>query len=304
MARKERLRSLSAVVIGLTLLALLAPLPSLAIARGNGPVQLSAQFSAKGSNGYLLSVTGRPNVVEILVTEANPRHGDFAVADYKVQGTTSAGKIEADLGSFGAISMRFKPSGNAQTKTLPKASKACSAPRKVVPREGTFVGTFRFAGEADYTTVEAFEAKGTIGISESVICVAAAPEDSGKDRRHRPPSPYLGVTANDNHLRFAASVLTPSRRVSFIANSRETNGKVSITRFVARRGLPSSFKFDSDLSVATVTPPPPFFGTATFQRGSKGMSPTWSGSLAVSFPGAPAVLLTGPSITTAILERF
>jgi hypothetical protein len=88
----------------------------------------------------------------------------------------------------------------------------------------------------------------------------------------------------------------------FLTTSRERVGRVRVSRFVllfAER--PGAFSFDSALTSASVAPPPPFHGTATFQRGAEGAPSTWSGSLSVSFlDGRQA--LTGHGIDAALEE--
>jgi hypothetical protein len=61
----------------------------------------------------------------------------------------------------------------------------------------------------------------------------------------------------------------------------------------------ADFSFDPAFSTAILTPPAPFSGSGSFQRGADG-STTWSGSLAVSFPGMPNVALAGPQFTASL----
>ncbi len=58
--------------------------------------------------------------------------------------------------------MHFVPSGKVQMK-IANLPPHCNGPRKIVRREGTFVGTIRFTGENGYTSVDTQEAAGSVG---------------------------------------------------------------------------------------------------------------------------------------------
>jgi hypothetical protein len=283
-------------------------LPSGAVAKVHQP-DFSAEFSLPEANGYSISVSSSRTSTQIEVTEgrSGPKH--LIVSDYTFRGSASKKGIHADLGQFGTIAMHFKPSGKVRTAKLPKLSKGCDGPSKIVRHLGTFTGVFRFEGENGYTTAESTEVSGSVGVPAEFIC-ATFGEGSGQRHHHRhrhvrPPSPYLGATTTHNGLGFAAAVLgRHGKRVSFVASSTEKDGRASIRRWASVAGSRPEFQFDHGLSTATVTPPPPFSGTATFERGPKGSKPSWSGSLSVSFPGRPEVPLTGANFTTLLFARF
>lgn len=309
MSCAERLRARPSLrIIAFAAFALALLLPSGAAAKVHQP-DFSAEFSLPEANGYSISVSSSHTSTQIEVAEgrSGPKH--LVVSDYTFRGSASKRGIHADLGRFGAIAMRFEPSGEVRTAKPPKLSKGCRGPRKIVRHLGTFTGTFRFDGGDGYTTAEATEVSGSVGDPEAFICgfVVGGP-GRGHHHRHRhirPPSPYLGATTTHNGLGFAAAVLGEhGKRVSFVASSTEKDGRASIWRWASVAGSRSEFQFDHGLSTATVTPPPPFSGTATFERGSKGSQPSWSGSLSVSFPGRPEVPLTGANFTFVLFSRF
>lgn len=292
-------------LIALTALALVILFPS-NVAAKTGERDFSAEFSLPETNGYAISVTGRPESVKISLAGGQPTRRHLVFSVYKFSGMASAKGIHADLGEFGAVNMRFEPSGKVRVTRLPKAVEGCHGPRKVVRHLGTFVGTFRFEAE-DTTTTESVEVAGSVGKPAEVICRFVA-GGSGKENHHRnvpPPSPYLGATTTHNGLGFAAAVMGPhGKRVSFVASSVEIAGGAAIRRWAAVTGSRSEFQFDGQLTTATVSPPPPFSGSATFERAPKGLPPVWSGSLAVSFPGRPEVPLTGTNFTSVLFARF
>jgi hypothetical protein len=295
-------------IIAFAAFALALLLPSSATAKVHQP-DFSADFSLPEANGYSISVSGSHTSTQIEVTEgrSGPKHLVFS--NYTFRGSASKRGIHANLGRFGTVAMRFKPSGEVRTAKPPKASKGCRGPRKIVRHLGTFIGVFRFQGGDGYTTAEATEVSGSVGDPEAFIC-ALVVGGSGRGHHHRhgrfrPPSPYLGATTTHNGIGFAAAVLgRHGKRVSFVASSTEKEGRASISRWASVAGSRPEFQFDHGLSTATVTPPLPFAGTATFERGPKGSQPSWSGSLSVSFPGRPEVPLTGANFTSLLFARF
>jgi hypothetical protein len=80
----------------------------------------------------------------------------------------------------------------------------------------------------------------------------------------------------------------------FIAGTSERVGALHIGRSVFVEGPSASFEPSADLSSATVKPPKPFSGTASFVRNLDG-STEWSGTLSVALPGAQSTALAGPA---------
>jgi hypothetical protein len=87
----------------------------------------------------------------------------------------------------------------------------------------------------------------------------------------------------------------------FSASISERRGQLSIERAVETEAKPAAFDYDVAAGVATVTPPAPFDGEATYSRTPKGGA-SWHGNLSVDFPGRAGVPLTGPG-TRASLVR-
>lgn len=276
----------------ISVIVALACLGSLAVSGQAAGRPFQAKFSVNSGNGYRISVAGWHHAVRILVTQGRVRIGRHVVqTEYSGRGIATRAGIEADLGSLGSISMRFHPSAKGRIRT---SSKHC-VPHKVYRRPGTFSGSFRFFGEGSYAAFETAEARGSIGTSSDLTCVTVLPPLKG----HRPPTPYLAArTSNrylaDGFLAFGVErTASDPRHAYFTAESREHVEGLSVRRFVTKIAPASSFAVGSHLRSATVTPPPPFSGIATFERGGKDVSVSWSGSLSVSFPGKADVPLTG-----------
>jgi hypothetical protein len=278
-----------------------------------------ARFYLRGTNGYkvsvLASVEGANSPVRVV---AENREGG---AEYQVRGTVTPTKIHASFDQFGKISFRFHPSGRV-LHNLVSGDREC--PRGAA-RLGDFTGTFSFRGEGNYTTVSAHRIPGGVG-------APTAPIDHGEElslgcpdaNRHSYIVP-LGQVPQSVHENPAGSqelsavAATPNETIAFgavsfslrhpetpgakpdsclfVALTEEVRELVQIARIVFGGGPASECPFAE--SPVTVTPPPPFSGTATFQRNADG-STSWTGSIAVPMLGRGAVALTGPPFTAEL----
>ena len=61
-----------------------------------------------------------------------------------------------------------------------------------------------------------------------------------------------------------------------------------------------AFSYDPLLRTATLAPPAPFSGRASFHRGAV-LENRWTGNLAIDFPGRSNVPLTGPGIGASLV---
>jgi len=112
----------------------------------------------------------------------------------------------------------------------------------------------------------------------------------------------LGAFTPHSHVVFAAiggSELLPTG--FFLAGTSERHGALRINRSALAEGKPATFDVLDDLSSATVSPPKPFAGTATFKRNADG-STEWFGTLSVALPGVESTALTGPTFTANLTK--
>jgi hypothetical protein len=141
-----------------------------------------------------------------------------------------------------------------------------------------------------------------VGTPDHNLCGSLREGNEHPPRHSVPRFQSLQANTTNRSLYFSASGLGGHPRfAAFTAIVKERIGPLKILRNVGN-GSPSSFAVGPHLRTATVTPPAPFSGSATFQRQGESKSPSWSGSLAVSFPGKPDVPLTGPSFTSVFLR--
>lgn len=246
-----------------------------------------ARFTLQSENGYTIAVERFRRRVTLSAVHGGKSF--FAATSYSVPSKVLPQRIDAQFGRFGRISVRLR------TERMRKGEleEQCTGRPETV-RYGVFVGTIRFRGEGGYTSVDTRHAKGQWNSGEKIKCVfpnlRPAPGPPAHGSRQVPPS--LGA-AQGRHRGFGVEFSGGKRRSILIsAFSQERRGRISVFRNAFAEAPPASFDFAADLSSATVRPPRPFHGEASFQRTPAG--PTWSGTLKVDFPGRDDVHLAGP----------
>ena len=263
------------------------------------PDKISADFSVMGSNDFQIYVEGSRHSVTVSVSKGGLGKFDASEADYTAPATTTKTEIQADIGGLVGISMHFHPS---KTRRFKAVTPTGCRPYYVTRQIGTFVGTFRFTGEGNYTSAETITAKGSTGTPVTNFCGAFEGSGNGHhphvDHHRPPPSQSLQAVTANHLLIFQALAGGNPRRVQFFANLKETIGAISIVRFIATGGPASDFLLAQNPDGATIAPPPPFAGSATVESQGKGVPPLWSGDLSAFFPGKPEVPLTGSDFSS------
>jgi hypothetical protein len=253
-----------------------------------GP-EAQAEFSRKASNGF--SILFEINRGKASLTA---RSGEGA-AIYRGKGSLVDGRIRFGLGKLGRISVRFKPDGSVDRLRPPKSCKG----REQVVRSGAFVGSIKFRGESGYTRLNARRVHGTMAPPRSWKC----PDTPDRHFGNAASLPaVLGAYTPHSQVVLIAmggSELLPIR--FFIAGTSERQGALRISRSALVEGKPASFVVLEDLSSATISPPKPFAGSASFKRNADG-STEWSGALGVALPGVESIALTGPTFTADLAK--
>lgn len=248
----------------LVLTASLASAP--ATARPIPPVVL---FDLKASDGYTASLGAIDGKVRLVFTKR--RNGVQEEVEYLVRGTVTRRGLRARFGSLGRISVKFTPARGKGNR-------------------GVFKGTIRFRGEGGYVELDARRAKGALiggsrrpRLSTGGSAVASAETVFG----------VLEAQAKGRILLAIASHPDEGDLPGFVAAAQDRGGGMEITRKVAVLGSADTFSFEDNLSTATIRPPSPFAGSATFTRNADG-SGSWSGDLVVDLPGRADVPMVGP----------
>jgi hypothetical protein len=214
------------------------------------------------------------------------------------------GRIRIRFGHVASFDYRFVPSGPPKVPRLP----ILCAGRPPRSWHGHFVGSFRFHGEGGYTEVRTARVKGTRKQPGQVKC------------RHLPHAGHRHRHLRRLHPKTTKSVLlkasgtTGGREVDLTATapamghglgiimaraSEEREGML-VDRIVSATAKPGvTFDFDPDLSSASLSPPAPFAGSASFTR-IDDYTTRWEGPLSVSFPGMPDVPLSGRTFSWSL----
>ena len=290
--------------------------------------QAISELKFENSDGYAITVVAYGQSVALSVTHAHGRRkaaGSASTTTYLAHGKVTQTSIAASFGDRGRIDVRFQPSG----RKLHATQKAgCKRPGGgVLARFGIFAGELRFQGEGGFTSAEVHRVPGrSVDFGALVACLLGATPGGRQAVLPEPELPWglhlpgadvgvrgasletPGVRTHPSHGPKPTTLLadhkTPLTRTVFAAQIRgrgplrllalesASEGSIGVIRFVKAEAAPSVFNFDSILSSASVKPPAPFSGTGAYEQGP-GNTKGWTGSLAVSFLGAPHVPLTG-----------
>jgi len=285
---------------------------------------LTLPASAAAKPGYYVE---KPSRVVILQREASRgyyvflfavnRHsltlsvsGEDGSAHYVIRGRVSGDEIEGRFGNLGRVAMRFVPGGAPDLGELPANCKG----EPPVEREGHFVGQLRFAGENGFTRVRAARAEGVVLGLPRRVCKGRRPEIE----QPLPPGRLTSLSAipgRPGAPRFSVYGQVPrvpeqSPRVAeeavHIAFLSEKRSGMAITRQASAFTTPETFAVSplgQQPLTATVSPPAPFSGTATFEEQADGTT-RWSGDLKTELPGRGAVSLTGSAYRAQLCRNF
>jgi len=236
------------------------------------------------SNGYVLTINsakgGRVTI------EASGAKG---AVTYSAPGSVSDTGIHANFGKYGRIDMRWVPNGQVR-----EVRQKChyDGVRTRFYDDGAYEGTLRFKGGDGFTsaTVDrvAWKRSWFVGPLACGYSVSTGEPGAG----------VVIEAGHRGHLRGALHlfVYRPQlgAKVEYQAHSDQTKGRVKISREAYAEGGTHSFRLAAThgTTTATIDPPAPFSGGATFERaqGSKG---TLSGPLGVEFPDHTKVDLAG-----------
>jgi hypothetical protein len=269
------------------------------------PKSLHLNFHVAASNGYAVSVhTSGHRQIKIGVEK-----GD-SFAFYTGLGHVSRKGIEADLGRFGQISLRFLPKsrsrGASLDEILPPALRRRCRGRASVLERGLLVGNIRFEGEHGYVRAVSHRVKASLGRDYKRVC--------GKKSGAR-----AGASAARSKIELLLLSLEAHRRgvertftmFSIPFPTKEGKRREGLTIAVALRkekiegvGTAKATLFFSDVVGLVVSPrgkqplsaeaklPAPFAGSGVYVK-EPGQIPTWSGDFGVHLPGSGLVPLTG-----------
>jgi hypothetical protein len=200
--------------------------------------------------------------------------------------------------------MRFHPAGGV---TYGKRHHHCVGPDRYTIQPGVFVGSVHFRGEGGYSAADVHRVKGKVVTPRRLRCLDTFLEEFGpagqKSAKKRAKVTRLEAFMRSGLTAILFDVSERAGKTGYVAEIEQTVGSVGVFRGVFVKASPATFAFDRALGSASVTPPPPFSGSGSFQRTLTGAK-SWTGSLAVSFPGAANVPLTDPRFKTQLTRSW
>lgn len=243
------------------------------------------------SSGYNVGISTFGSAVILVVSNKNEEH--LAETLYLARGVGTPDRLQATFGQFGEVKMRFRESSEHLV---------CHGALRFERHKGVFVGSLRFRGENGYVSVHIHRATG--GILE--------PAGFCPRRRHHHFN-FDGDIFSESPAAFLAESrqgvdLTSLLALEFggfsgvLATREESRGKLAIVRAAFAR-TKKAFHANEAVTAVNVSPPAPFHGTGHYRAAPDGTT-TWTGNLAVNFPGASRFPFTGPDFKTFLEVPF
>jgi hypothetical protein len=222
------------------------------------------------------------------------------------------GHLIADFGRRGRFDLRFVPVGRPEP--LPLVS-WCQAESRGEWQDGYLVGRARFRTERGYARIQIHRVPAAAESWPHMICEygSYAPPGHHKEQRAslvayastggdflslKPPKRILSFHA----IQYYRHAKPADHRTEFVAELTEAAGRITVSRKVAVPADESSLRFPGTPQLPEeleVDPPSPFSGSADFLR-TRESTFTWSGDLAVDFPGLGRLRLTGPRFEVGV----
>ncbi|HEX7279514.1 MAG TPA: hypothetical protein VF255_07815 [Solirubrobacterales bacterium] len=285
------LQALGGILVSLMLLAPSAGAESRQYAAKPGYV---TKVRLQGSNGYRVNVSaGHHGGVTVTVRKGGLK------SEYSVRGAET-GRYGADarLGGLGRVRFRFVPSGRERRVAPPPW---CEGPHGRLI-EGVVQGRIRFTGEDGYTRLAVRRAEAEIEAWPKMRCRYLEGEEGGSKEWSATfhASDGAGPSIRFAMGRYARHLRSRSKQVAFQADAAFFRHPVRIFHSVTVAADASTFSLLGPKTAPEnfkVAPPPPFSGTATFQRTPESIF-SWEGDLSIQFPGTAPIALAGPGFHT------
>jgi hypothetical protein len=283
------------------------------------PARSEAGMYLGGQDGYELGVAfTEPDLAVLFVDRFEDESEAFVSTLYGAhfQGSLRAGRLHADFGAVGSVSVHFRPDGKVR---VAKRKRNCTgSPGRL--EDGRFVGRISLRGEGGYFDFEKMQAFGSLDRRFRIRCQVKHrhPSDPPESLREavvpRPEIPF-GSGTGGSLASLQAEAAGGGREVGLRVDQYggragaavylaelEYQGTMPIGRGVSiGRNPPGTFLTSlpgERPATATVKPPAPFSGEAEYV-GTSPASHSWTGDLAVQLPGQ-LLELTGPEFASSL----
>jgi hypothetical protein len=287
-------------------------------ARIEPPTTMSS-FALDGSDGFFIEVEARSSgartAPKVTVEAVKERYKVERVGiAYSATGRwLGDGGFAAKLPGVGRIAVHFEETRRHRVRVIDN----CQGPPMRL-RKGDYRGTIRFRGDRGFTTLHARTASGQVRETFRQTCHETVAEPGVEEEPLGPYPPSLraaGPVEGGSAYFYAAGPPAAEPPVS-------SGGIPTVAfeaRYLTRRpGLDlraitylgtGSYTFHvpgwpgGPLTDAIAEPPKPFTGKGVFHLESPTTS-SWTGGLAIDFPGLGRVPLTGPGFGSELCENL
>jgi hypothetical protein len=291
---------LTPIVAGLLTAAMSATAAAAVISPEAGPIT-RVQLDLQASNGLRAHLeTSEKEVVTLEILN------EEQAVTYEVKGEVTEAGLKVTFGHLGLIDVAFTPTATLDS-TDP--SEGCTGDPRTL-REGVFSGTIDFTGERGYVRIEGPQATGSM----SVISQWACP-----DNEFAPFKGPLGRASRPQGDNETASLHAYSRSCSCFFGAgihhRSSGGKsifygatiesvegMEISRVTSVRGAAGAFSFDQKAGTASLRPPPPLTGHATYRR--RPGRDLWRSTIRVPLLGAAPLHTDGPGFRAMLYPEY
>jgi hypothetical protein len=273
------------VLAGVLCAVFLVAAPALAVGGGREVErELAFKLKAEGFTVLVFVSNNDGDVNATIIVNRGPQ-----VAYYTAPAEVSAERVTARFGRLGKLDYHFAPKRNGSVD--------CNGAEE---GEAVFEGTFNFTGENGYVHLEAVHAEGSFQIYPE-------PKNCPQKRlaRRVPYHPSYSDEGATMQARAGSgkgrmrevSVFDEGRRgprkVTVYAMLGEEREGMAVARGVQLRTGSGAFRWNLEKGTATLRPPAPFTGSATFTRHGHDGQGTWKGSLGMPVLGGEPVKLAG-----------
>ncbi|MGC1852662.1 MAG: hypothetical protein WA687_09520 [Solirubrobacterales bacterium] len=294
-----RLRSFLVPAIALVLLLAIASGAAPAASPEGGAI-VTVKLDLQASNGLRAQLeTSDEGMVTLEL-----RRKDELVS-YEVKGEVTESGLRIRFGRLGLIDAAFTPTGTLSSTEPPEG---CTGEPRTL-RDGIFTGTIEFTGERGYTRIAASQAAGSMSVVSQWQCPEeptpfALAARSRFDGQKGEKSASLHATGRQCMCAFYAGVYYAKGRGRsiFYAAKAERREGIEIIRTSGARAGGSAFAFDHEAGTATLRPPPPFSGRATFiDRPGRDL---WHSTIRIQLLGIAPLSIQGPGVRAALYPEY
>jgi hypothetical protein len=313
-----RAKTIAAFLAATAILGLCA-LPAGAVAKPRRVRQkpsVSTDMRMRGTHGFRLQLSTLDGKAAFLLATkpTGVANVTYLSPGGKARNSVDAAKLNVKVGNLGHFRGRFVPTSTKEEKPEP----GCEADPTTI-ENGYFVGSFDFRGERGYTAFHSHRVRGSVTRRPGGICTF---NDAGWHLTPHQAKLEKEQRRNEFHLVAAdekLNVLFEVRRQEATKDEppqptfqATVNGSKVGDFYVSHSAIDFGFEAEPEttfavpnlaepLAEATVAPPAPFSGSATFHLDSP-KTASWTGDLAVELPGIGKVPLTGEGIDAGLCK--